>query len=95
MFYKFIKKNYFQEGFGRLWRGTNAGLALAVPTVSFSHCSLILFYSIAIWKSFSFFVALCYHHQLLLSLLLLLFCHLVFWLGSEGVSTIYLSGLSD
>jgi hypothetical protein len=24
----------FQEGFGRLWRGTNAGMALAVPTVS-------------------------------------------------------------
>jgi hypothetical protein len=24
----------FQEGFGRLWRGTNAGFALAVPTVS-------------------------------------------------------------
>jgi len=23
----------FQEGFTRLWRGTNAGLALAVPTV--------------------------------------------------------------
>lgn len=22
-----------QEGFARLWRGTNAGLALAVPTV--------------------------------------------------------------
>lgn len=25
----------FQEGFARLWRGTNAGLALAIPTVSF------------------------------------------------------------
>lgn len=23
-----------QEGFSRLWRGTNAGLALAIPTVS-------------------------------------------------------------
>ncbi|KAG8652990.1 mitochondrial carrier protein MTM1 isoform X2 [Manihot esculenta] len=29
VFYKIIR----QEGFGRLWRGTNAGLALAVPTV--------------------------------------------------------------
>lgn len=29
VFYKVIR----QEGFGRLWRGTNAGLALAVPTV--------------------------------------------------------------
>lgn len=25
---------YFQEGLARLWRGTNAGLALAIPTVS-------------------------------------------------------------
>ncbi|KAK9913457.1 hypothetical protein M0R45_037271 [Rubus argutus] len=25
----------FKEGFARLWRGTNAGLALAVPTVAF------------------------------------------------------------
>lgn len=25
---------FLQEGFGRLWRGTNASLALAVPTVS-------------------------------------------------------------
>lgn len=25
---------FLQEGFARLWRGTNAGLALAVPTVS-------------------------------------------------------------
>jgi hypothetical protein len=31
----------FQEGFGRLWRGTNAGLALAIPTVS-----LLLAYNI-------------------------------------------------
>ncbi|KAF5731225.1 mitochondrial carrier protein MTM1 [Tripterygium wilfordii] len=29
VFYKIIR----QEGFARLWRGTNAGLALAVPTV--------------------------------------------------------------
>ncbi|CAI9303964.1 unnamed protein product [Lactuca saligna] len=29
VFYKIIR----QEGFGRLWRGTNAGLALAIPTV--------------------------------------------------------------
>lgn len=29
------RKLMFQEGFLRLWRGTNAGLALAVPTVSF------------------------------------------------------------
>ena len=28
----------FQEGFGRLWRGTNAGLALAIPTVSLLLC---------------------------------------------------------
>jgi len=27
---------FLQEGFARLWRGTNAGLALAVPTVSSS-----------------------------------------------------------
>ena len=25
---------FVQEGIGRLWRGTNASLALAVPTVS-------------------------------------------------------------
>ena len=35
----FFKDQYYsicfpQEGFARLWRGTNAGLALAVPTVS-------------------------------------------------------------
>ncbi|CAI9285915.1 unnamed protein product [Lactuca saligna] len=29
VFYKIIR----QEGFGRLWRGTNVGLALAIPTV--------------------------------------------------------------
>nr|KAJ0200218.1 hypothetical protein LSAT_V11C600317320 [Lactuca sativa] len=28
VFYKIIR-----QGFGRLWRGTNAGLALAIPTV--------------------------------------------------------------
>uniref|UniRef100_A0A453SLT8 Mitochondrial carrier protein n=1 Tax=Aegilops tauschii subsp. strangulata TaxID=200361 RepID=A0A453SLT8_AEGTS len=29
----FLKVVRQQEGFGRLWRGTNAGLALAIPTV--------------------------------------------------------------
>ncbi|KAJ4851522.1 Carrier protein, mitochondrial [Turnera subulata] len=43
VFYKIIRQSYtylrlhsgglVQEGFGRLWRGTNASLALAVPTV--------------------------------------------------------------
>jgi hypothetical protein len=39
---------FLQEGFARLWRGTNAGLALAVPTVS-SYFMLFFFF-------FSFFV---------------------------------------
>lgn len=36
----------FQEGFSRLWRGTNAGLALAVPTVSclFIHSIVLVHY---------------------------------------------------
>lgn len=33
---------FLQEGFRRLWRGTNAGLALAVPTVSFSMDSILI-----------------------------------------------------
>jgi hypothetical protein len=32
-----------QEGFARLWRGTNAGLALAVPTVSSSFMHRLFF----------------------------------------------------
>jgi hypothetical protein len=34
---------FLQEGFARLWRGTNAGLALAVPTVS-SYFMLFFFF---------------------------------------------------
>lgn len=30
------RSEFVQEGFTRLWRGTNASLALAVPTVSLS-----------------------------------------------------------
>lgn len=41
-----------QEGFGRLWRGTNASLALAVPTVSsslgFSSSILVTFFNFLI-----------------------------------------------
>ena len=37
----------FQEGFARLWRGTNAALALAVPTVSPSITEVI---SVERWR---------------------------------------------
>ena len=30
------RSEFVQEGFARLWRGTNASLVLAVPTVSLS-----------------------------------------------------------
>ena len=32
------RNEFMQEGFARLWRGTNASLALAVPTVSSLFC---------------------------------------------------------
>lgn len=34
MVVRYLTGSILQEGISRLWRGTNAGLALAVPTVS-------------------------------------------------------------
>jgi len=45
LFLYILTQELMQEGLGRLWRGTNAGLALAVPMV----CSFAYIYGILLF----------------------------------------------
>lgn len=82
-YYKRVHRSEFmQEGFTRLWRGTNASLALAMPSVSYLSC-------------LEFFHVCYFRGMIILLILVLQFCMFITHLVIHSILMVWVCFLSN